>query len=234
MGDLSAPDDEDIAPGGSQETPWVDLSLNRPGQAAREQADAHLAAARERSRFWSAVMRLLDAKTEERAWRVGAYGEETVGARLMKLEEHGWRVLHSVPVGNRGSDIDHLLIGPGGVWTINTKNHPGKNIWVSPKQVRVSGQPVPYLRNSQFEADRVRSTLTKAVGWEPFVKAALVILTGGTVPQITVKGMPEHVMVLNRLDVPRWFKRREPVLTPEQVEALFEVARRSTTWQPPK
>ena len=218
----------------SEEPAWDDLSLNRPGQAAREQADAHLASMRERSRFWTGVFRVFDAKTDERAWRVGAQGEETIGARLVKLEEHGWRVLHALPIGERGSDIDHLLIGPGGVWTINTKNHPGKTIWVSPRQVRVAGQPVPYIRNSEFEAKRVRTILTSALGWEPYVKAALVLLTGTTVPQIKVKGMPEHVMVLNRLDVPRWFQRRETMLTPEQVDAVFEVARRSTTWQPSK
>ena len=34
-------------------------------------------------------------KTDERAFRLGANGEETVGARLEKLKKHGRHVLHS-------------------------------------------------------------------------------------------------------------------------------------------
>ncbi|MBG6212216.1 hypothetical protein RCH23_000129 [Cryobacterium sp. CAN_C3] len=37
-----------------------------------------------------------------------------------------WTVLHAVPVGSGSSDIDHVVIGPAGVFTINTKNHTGK------------------------------------------------------------------------------------------------------------
>jgi hypothetical protein len=76
----------------------------------------------------TALVRALDINSDERAWRVGAKAEESIGSRLDKLVEHGWHVLHAVPIGSKGSDIDHLLIGPGGVWTVNTKNHPGKRI----------------------------------------------------------------------------------------------------------
>jgi len=42
-----------------------------------------------------------------------------------------WRVLHSVPLRDaRGAvrgDIDHVLIGPPGVVTINTKHHPPRH-----------------------------------------------------------------------------------------------------------
>jgi hypothetical protein len=92
---------------------WRDLALNRPGQLAREQAEAELTAMRERSRVGTFIARAIDMKTDERAWRVGAGGEETVGAKLEKLHAHGWRVLHAVPVGTRGGDIDHVLIGWG-------------------------------------------------------------------------------------------------------------------------
>lgn len=212
---------------------WVDLSLNTPGQAARAQANAQLERSRSKSRFWTAAARALDAKTDERAWRVGANGEEAAGARLDRLTQEGWRILHAVPIGDRGSDIDHILIGPGGVWAINTKNHPGKRIWVSPRQIRVDGQVVPYLRNSEFEANRVRKILTAHLGWEPFVKSALVLFTGSLIPNVTIKEMPERVLILDRMDIPGVFRRSPRRLSEEQVTAVFEVARRSTTWKKP-
>lgn len=212
-------------------TGWVDLAANRPGQGAREQADQHLTAMRERSRVGTFLARALDVKTDERAWRTGAKGEESIGGRLERLADGGWRVLHSVPVGDRGSDIDHVLIGPGGVYTVNTKNHPGKSIWISPTQVRVDGHPVPYLRNSRFEADRAKRLLSAALGWEPPVRPVLILLTGTLIPDVTIKGGgPDDVLILDRMDVPGAFKRSPARITAEQVDAIYEVARRSTTW----
>ena len=212
---------------------WVDLAANVPGQAVRALADAELAAMRERSRLGAVIARAFDVKTDERAWRVGAGGEETVGARLDKLGKHGWHVLHSVPVGTRGSDIDHVVIGPGGVWTINTKRHPGKSIWVGRTSVLVDGHRQPYLRNSRHEADRAGRLLTQACGFPIFVKAALVFLTGTLIPDVTIKQAPDGVAILDRTDIPGAFRRAKPMLTAVQVTDVYTQARRSTTWQPP-
>jgi hypothetical protein len=212
------------------EPTWVDLAANVPGQAARAQAKVELAKARDRGRVTTFLARALDAKTDERAYRVGSGGEESVGARLDKLTKHGWHVLHAVPVGNRGSDIDHVLVGPGGVYTLNTKTHPGGRIWVGRTSVRVNGHPVPYLRNSRHEAERAQRLLTDAVGFPVVVKAALVFLTGTLLPNVTIKQAPDDVAVLDRMDIPRAFRRSSRKLTDDQIEVVFEHARRSTTW----
>lgn len=209
---------------------WEDLALRRPGQGVREEAQAQLAAMRGRSRVGAFVNRALDVKTEERAFRVGADGEETVGARLERLVDRGWHVLHSVPVGTRGSDIDHVLIGPGGVYTVNTKNHPGKSIWVGKHAIKVDGFSQPYLRNSRFEADRAARLLATHFGAAVPVRAVLVILTGTLVPNITYKQQPDDVSVLDRMDIPRVFKRAPERLTPAEVQRLYDIARRSTAW----
>ena len=76
-----------------------------------------------------------------------------VGKRLVKLGP-AWRVLHSIPVGSRGTDIDHLVIGPGGVFSLNTKNHLGQRVWVHTDVVKVNGQSRNYLRVSEHEAQK--------------------------------------------------------------------------------
>ncbi|MDQ1620308.1 MAG: hypothetical protein QOE19_2877, partial [Actinomycetota bacterium] len=186
---------------------WVDLAANVPGQAVRALAEAELAAMRQRSRLGTVIARAFDVKTDERAWRVGADGEETVGARLDKLSKRGWHVLHSVPVGTRSSDIDHVVIGPGGVWTVNTKRHPSKSIWVGRATVLVDGHRQPYLRNSRHEAERASRLLTEACGFPVPVKAALVFLTGTLIPDVTIKQAPDGVAILDRTDIPRAFRR---------------------------
>jgi hypothetical protein len=39
-----------------------------------------------------------------------------------------WTVLHSVPVGTGSTDIDHIAIGPAGVFTLNTKYSPHPSV----------------------------------------------------------------------------------------------------------
>lgn len=63
-------------------------------------------------RIWRALPRL-------RALRQGLEGEQAIGQFLERLREHGYSVFHDV-VGS-GFNIDHVLIGPGGVFTIETK-----------------------------------------------------------------------------------------------------------------
>jgi hypothetical protein len=113
------------------------------GSAAREQAIAARAA---QGRFKGFLARAFDVKTDERAWRIGADGEEAVAAQIAKLGPE-WRVLHAVRVGERGSDIDHVVIGPAGVFTVNAKHHPNASVWVGRRHVH-GQRPVPYIRTA--------------------------------------------------------------------------------------
>jgi hypothetical protein len=53
----------------------------------------------------------------------GATGEEQVGGLLDQLSGRGWLVIHDATLG-RGN-VDHIVIGPPGIFTIETKSHPG-------------------------------------------------------------------------------------------------------------
>jgi hypothetical protein len=61
-------------------------------------------------------------------------------------------------------------------------------------------------------------------------KAVLVFTTATLVPDVTVTSRPEDVGVLDRMDVPRAFKKADRKLSPDQVEQIYSWARRSTTW----
>jgi hypothetical protein len=67
----------------------------------------------------------------------GATGEEQVGGLLDELANGEWRVLHDVTLG-RGN-VDHVLVGPAGVFTVETKSHPGP-VYVRRVHGRTLGQ----------------------------------------------------------------------------------------------
>jgi hypothetical protein len=127
--------------------PVRDLAANVAGAAARAKRDEVNA----KAPVMNLAARAFGVKTEERAWRVGAKGEEKVAHELDKLGA-SWHVLHAVEVGDRGSDIDHVLIGPPGVITVNTKRHPDGKAWIGERSILVNGHRTDYLRNSRHEA----------------------------------------------------------------------------------
>ncbi len=68
--------------------------------------------------------RWYEAKNRESRDRyLGYFGERLVAEQLDTLVRTGWRVFHDVP-GEDGSDgfgLDHVAVGPGGVFVIETK-----------------------------------------------------------------------------------------------------------------
>jgi hypothetical protein len=57
------------------------------------------------------------------AWRIGAEGEERVARRLQRLERHGFVVLHDLHLFGGAGNIDHVVVGPTGVFTVETKSY---------------------------------------------------------------------------------------------------------------
>ena len=60
------------------------------------------------------------------AWRRGAAGERRTARLLAPLERHGWAVLHDLVVPGSRANLDHMVIGPGGVFVIDTKQYRGR------------------------------------------------------------------------------------------------------------
>jgi Nuclease-related domain len=208
---------------GDDKPEWRDLANNRPGQAARQVALDR----RQAAPVKTFIARLLRVHSNERAWRVGAEGEEEVARHLARLGE-GWRVLHSIPIGEKGSDIDHVVIGPAGVFTLNTKNHIRGNVWVTENVFMVNGQKREYFRNSRHEAKRASSLLSAACGFEVPVEPIIVVMAA----KLIIKSRPADVRVVGRKTIRKWLTQRCSILSPDRVEEIYGYARRDLTWSP--
>lgn len=210
------------APVAATEPGWRDLAANRPGEALRRKA----AEVRRQAPVKAFLARLLGIKTEERAWRIGADGEEEVARQLARLGG-GWKVIHSVVLNDNGTDIDHVVIGPGGVYTLNTKNHAGSKVTVYDKAVLVNGQKTPYLPKSRTEARRACERLSAACRFPVDVQPVVVVICR----ELRVMGRPDDVHVVGRRDLRRWMERRPTVLRPDAVDRIYGAARRDSTWR---
>lgn len=177
---------------------------------------------------WLRVARtLFRVHDDERAWRRGAEGEEAVGRKLAKLDDR-WTVLHDLPLNEKGSNLDHLVIGPGGVFALNTKKVRGK-IWVGERMVMINGQRTSYLRTARWEARTVADLLSTAVGHTVDVRPALVFVGG----ELVIKQRPSDVAITTNWTINRWLKSQLNVLDPNPLAAVQRSARLARTWPVP-
>jgi hypothetical protein len=154
------------------------------------------------------------------AWRRGAAGERRTARVLAALERHGWAVLHDLAVPGSRANIDHLVIGPGGVFVIDSKQYRGRLQFDQSGRLWHGRYPLaPALRAVSFEADRTALVLT-----DPDVVVVPIMAVHGTqVPwgKVVVDGVP--VVAARRL--PSMLRQLPAVLGPERVANLAAQAR---------
>ncbi len=163
------------------------------------------------------------------SWLRGVKGELSMARGLSTLGAE-WTVLHSIPVGLRGSDIDHIAIGPTGVFAINSKRLLDRRIWVSGGRFLVDGRHREYLRYADFEATRVEAVL-RAAGI-PLGVMPVIAISGAK--KITIRSTPvwngRTIGVARSEHVARRIRRRSPKLSRDQVEQIVALFSDPAAW----
>jgi hypothetical protein len=134
-------------------------------------------------------------------WDRGAEGEEQVAKLLDALVEHGWRPLHDVSFG-RGN-IDHVLVGPGGLFTIETKSHRGR--------IKVANIDVAMLKQAYAQ----RKTLERLMDMPA---EALLVFSKGYLDRPVSR--QRGVLVLPARMLAGHLARRERKLDADEVERI--------------
>jgi hypothetical protein len=129
----------------------------------------------------------------------GAAGEEQVGGLLDELSERGWLVIHDATLG-RGN-VDHILIGPPGIFTIETKSHPGP--------IRVARLHGSML--SQAQAQRKTIERVTGVEVEPLIVFSRAWVDRPTARRKGVRVLPARMLL-------RYLTRQPARLSREEIE----------------
>ncbi|MCU1405813.1 MAG: hypothetical protein JWQ43_2116 [Glaciihabitans sp.] len=164
---------------------------------------------------------------DSRPWYKGSLGEIEVGHILQRLDER-WTVLHAVPVGANNADIDHVLIGPGGVFTLNTKNHSGQRVFAGGGAFRVNGHATQHVRNSQHEAARAGRLLSAAVGRQVEATPVIVVVRA---KHLTFGRDRPKVAAVASTQLLRWLQKRPMLLESADVAAIAHAAATPHVWR---
>jgi len=158
--------------------------------------------------------------SEAIAWRRGAAGERRTARLLGPLEQLGWVVLHDLAVPGGRANIDHLAIGPGGIFVVDSKQYRGRlqldgsgRLWHGRYPLAATLQAV------SLEADQAARVLP-----DPgVVVVPIVAVHGAQVPwgKVVMNGVP--IVPARRL--PSMLRQLPAVLGPQRVVDLADQAR---------
>lgn len=133
---------------------------------------------------------------------------------LQALAWRGWVVLHDLaPPGNRRGTLDHVLVGPGGVFVTSRKR------WSGPVEV-VDGELHLGGRSRPREVTDVAEAAADVLALVPGVPVHPVLCLERHAP---VTGWVRNVMVCASSNVEEVLTSRPVVLGPEQVQQVAEV-----------
>lgn len=201
---------------------WPNVALESASAVAEGSPVTLVAGEADRQRrLASAHARELEAALEAAArYDRGDDGEEHVRRLLQPLESEGWGVLHRRRwPGTSRSDIDHLLIGPGGVVVLDTKNWRGHVRLASGRlfqgQADVS-DALDGLLAQIFAVEEVMSETQLA----PLEVVGSLVLVGHPIAP-TVVG---RAHIVGDADLLRWLRARGQRLHPDVVASLAALA----------
>lgn len=152
------------------------------------------------------VMTTVDRRFSPQAdrWLQGAEGEREVAAVLAQLEADGWQALHDVSLG-RGN-VDHILVGPGGIFTIETKSNRGR---VSVDRIE------PAMLKQAYAQKKLLERIT-GLDVQPLLVFSQAWLVG------SVPARRNGVVVLPARMLQHYFSRRRPAHPASRADQLYE------------
>ena len=171
--------------------------------------------------------RLWRALGRARALALGYEAELAAGHELERLAPLGYRVFHDMPVAERGFSVDHVVVGPAGVFAVETEGRAPRRARASGAEWEVAydGQSLRFpgwretrpLEQAVTRADWVRSWLSAALG-EIVPVQPLLVLPGWSVKRTAVSGIP----VLAARRIGHFFAKlaREPKMSEAMIERL--------------
>lgn len=163
------------------------------------------------------------------SWYQGVLGERRIATLLEELGPD-WTVLHSVPFGSGSTDIDHVVIGPGGVFTINTKFSPGKDVWSAGVGMYVGGFKQRYVGRSLDESRSASDRLGAALAQPIPVFGVVVFVDPGGINRKAVAGVEGEVIYVLADDELLTMLRSGAMFTQAQVDQIAAAAVRPETW----
>ena len=158
--------------------------------------------------------------------------------QLNRMRRKGYRVMHCIPIPDSEEQIDHLVIGPAGVFSIDSEDwdkrmpvrtRNGRQLWHGPRSMK------DRLEHAHWEAAQASSLLSRELGSPVSVRPAMAVygpkLPWDVVPirDVDVFSGPRLRKYLHR----RARQMRRQRLTATDIERIEVAAKKAFPQDPP-
>lgn len=110
--------------------------------------------------YVGAILKSVIEPDHVRAWGIGAEGERVTGRALEKLPDD-FRVLHDLRIRGSRANVDHVVVGPTGVFVVESKRMRGK-LRVRGDEVFIGGRRRGMVEQVRREVAAVETVLNAA------------------------------------------------------------------------
>ena len=157
---------------------------------------------------------------QARALVRGERGERLVAEQLEELRTNGFRCFHDIV--RDGFNIDHVVVGPAGVFVVETKFRSGSGLieFRNGQGVFVGGREEEHdaLKQARGNARAMHDLIRQDAGLEVFVKP-LVVFVGDW--KVKNDWRSTDARVITAKDLPRYFERQDqPELLPSEIKLI--------------
>jgi hypothetical protein len=139
-----------------------------------------------------------------RVYRGGLEGEKRVAKLLSVTLSNDYYLLNGMHFGGGDGDVDHIVLGPNGVFVIETKNWSGKIMchgdkWQRKSRRRFTGSPSRQLKKNVAKVQRIldlspfRELRVWVEGAVVFTNNADLHLNNPTVPILKLQQLPNYI-----------------------------------------
>lgn len=161
------------------------------------------------------------------SWSAGGLGE-MMTAKVLEQLGPDWYITHDFRIGGASANLDHVVVGPPGVFVLNSKYHGSKPVTVGGDVVLVGSRSVKHVPAGAWEAADASRRLTRAYD-APVLAVSLIVVIADrfrvsahpNVPTVRVAHISRLVDFLERLP---------SVLDPCTARCLVACVREPATW----
>ncbi|OQA30611.1 MAG: Nuclease-related domain protein [Betaproteobacteria bacterium ADurb.Bin341] len=165
-----------------------------------------------------AAWKIFKLTPKMRALKLAEDGEKVVGQYLEALRESGYRIFHDV-VG-QGFNIDHVIIGPAGIFTVETKTwnkpHSNAHIRFDGENLSINGlnpDRDPVIQ-AKAQASWLREILNESTG-EKFAVRPVILFPGWYIDDS--RENKRDLWVLAPKALPHYLENEKTKIEPESV-----------------
>ena len=220
-----------------------DLDLGTAGASGRQEYERRRARREAKTRekhphLGNVLLKLQDQPQHEKAWAIGAEGEEALAASLARRCPDVF-VLNDRRMPQSRANIDHLAVAPSGIYVIDAKCYKGKievrkPLFGKEKLVIAGREKTSLINGLSKQADAVRAGLALIEKQLP-VHACLCFINpagqpgGSGLPLFRILSINDFALLTprrlaRRLNQPGTLETDEALFTTEALAELFSAA----------